>query len=240
MIDVFTAVKSMALQEQHNNDLNIGGGDNSDSALLEEIILEGDYDLAGNLNSAFEKSLMDHNISSPLHLHSDTHDEDDGVVIYPIDDVFDDALSKGLVLADVQRSVVKSDVVYFMVEVSMLSIPGLMESYSSTKSFSLKRYADFKALHLDLTHVVHGEQEIPPLPTREVMSIGVDIEARDERDRDEPEEHELSEEDLKFLYISARQRYLKKWLSTVLVRQSSEGRVYRQVLKNFFMVKDQQ
>lgn len=219
MIEVFTAVKALVREEEQEEN------DEDDSEARLSIQPSNLANTFGTIEDAHtEMDLYTANSPAGRVSHAPTvevgtlEDNMEEDVYYPLDDVLDDALGKGLVVADVSGRIVNEDHVSFAVRIQMLNLPGLTEPYSDTKMFFLKKYTDFKAFHLDLSQV--SDAVLPPLPSREIMSLG------------------LSSDDdglsfLKNSFLNTRQMYLKNWLNSILMLQSSESFLYRQVLKNF-------
>jgi hypothetical protein len=98
----------------------------------------------------------------------------------------------------------------------ILDIPGVSDSYgSSIKMMLLKRFSDFKLLRQNLLiSLTTSGEGIPPLPTRQVLSMGYDNSDTG--------------------YLESRQKYLRNWFNSILTRQSVEGEVYRKTLMEFF------
>lgn len=229
MIEVFTAVKKMVREEEEDADEERDGRDYNEEYQEASTFLPFTLDFANTsttaYNSDFIYSTGHHSMyedaipSISTIVHMDAEDEGEDGVIYPLDDMLDDALSKGLVVADVTGRLVCDEHVSFAVSITMLDLPGLHEPYTDSKMFFLKKYTDFKSFYLDLSHV--AEVSLPLLPSREIMSMGINS--------DKEEEFSF----LKNSFLNTRQMYLKNWLNNVLMRQSTESTLYRQVIKNF-------
>lgn len=217
MIEVFTAVKTLVREDREEEDSFDRSNDYSADEGLPSFHPSNLADTFGDAEQYTNSYTVTYECEShtvEVGMLDDNADED---VYYPLDDMLDDALSKGLVVADVCGRIVHDDHVSFAVKIQMLNLPGLTEPYSNTRMFFMKKYTDFKAFHLDLSHV--ADASLPPLPSREIMSLGFNS--------DEEFSYQKSS------FLNTRQTYLKNWLNSVLMRQSSESILYRQVLKNF-------